>query len=462
MSKFNPTIAEIRFGSGLSPSHRPAQSSDQMLTQLKATDNLAKQYPIYGMTGIERAAAQSIELRKQRDNNLITQEQIKSFNEEYRKFTRQKHVEDFGVTLARSVAAKDGFRERLILFWSDHFAVAGKGLFYRHRTNGFTEQAIRPHVSGRFEELLHAAILNPVMITYLDQNTSVGPNSELAQKKSGRGLNENLAREILELHTLGVRGKYHQKDVRDFAKLLAGLTLNHKQATVFNRRIQEPGELSVMGFKTIGDSNRESDLKRFLSEIAGRKETALHLATKLAQHFLQDDPPHNVIRNMAASYRSNNGSLLAMYEVLINHPAAMSTTLAKIKRPIDYLVSSLRAFDVNPTQLIESARQDTTTFTREILFPMARMGQRWGQPKGPNGWPKVNQHWISPNTLAERMRWALRIQANNFIRSIEPEVILDNGLGALAKTSLLRTVRSAETKKEGIALMLMSPSFQRH
>lgn len=433
-----------------------------MLAKLQQPDSTALRFPIYSMQGIETSATELKRLKKLRDENEIPQERLKEFNNQYRQFTRQKHIEDFGISLARAIDSSDGFRERLILFWADHFAVAGKGLLLRHRTNGFIEQAIRPHFNGAFADLLQAAVLHPVMINYLDQNLSAGPNSKLAKRRPLRGLNENLAREIIELHTLGVHGSYSQQDVRTFAKLLAGITVNPKQEIVFNANLQEPGDLTLMGFETSGDANREADIKRFLNDLATHKETAHHLAYKLAQHFLLDEPPKRLVRKMASRYRVTNGNLTAMYEVLINYPLAMSNTLFKIKRPVDYLISTLRAFDVNPKALANYAQQETKIFTREVMNPMARMGQRWGQPKGPNGWPKTSEEWISPNTYDERMRWALRIQTRSFIKPIEPDALLEQSLGFLSTKTITSAVKAAETKKEALALVLMSPAFQRH
>ncbi|BFM05535.1 DUF1800 domain-containing protein [Halioxenophilus aromaticivorans] len=458
MPKFDPTIAEVRFGTGLSVASRPSNSTDDMIKSLTGPDTVESSFPIHGMPAVQKNSREIRQLKTLRQKKEITKEELKARRDTMRNSTQQMRIEDYSCNLARGVASDCGFKERLTWFWADHFSVVGNGL----KPSAYIDTAIRPNIASSFTQMLQAAILHPVMILYLDQGQSTGPNSQAAKRNNKRGLNENLAREILELHTLGVQAGYSQQDVRTFAKLLAGTTLSPSQETVFNPRLQEPGPLAFMGFETTGDANREADIRSFLAELATRKATAEHLAFKMAQHFLMDDPPKNLVRKMTKAYLANNGSLLALYEVLLNYPLSMSSTLFKVKRPIEYMVSALRALDVKPEALVASAKQNGKAFNREMLNAMARMGQRWGQPSGPNGWPKTNPEWVSPNTVSERLRWALRVQTRQFVNPLEPSEVLANALGPLADDGVRWAVKAAETKKEAIALLLMSPAFQRH
>lgn len=463
MSQFQPHLAAMRFGTGRSAVAPDPASVGAMMAALRAPDTLAALYPVQGMAGLSDAALELLALRKQRAAGKVSKKAIQDFSDAYRDTARRRSLNDFAATIARGVAAPDGFRERLVLFWADHFAVEGRGMLLRRRTDGFTEDAIRPHVAGRFTDLLTAAALHPVMINFLNQDVSVGPNSQFAENrpKQSRGLNENLGREILELHTLGVQGGYTQADVRQFAELLAGVTLNGKRQTVFVANRAEPGAEQVLGFASRKGRGSQDDVHDLLAYLAVHPDTARHLSRKLAVHFVSDDPDPDLVASMTARYLETDGDLAAVYEVMLGHPAAMMPRMAKVKRPVEFIISTLRALGDDPDRLPGFGADRPGPILRGIQDPMARMGQPWAQPGGPDGWPETPDAWVTPNALAERMRWAIRIQTVQGMRSADPLAVLDQALGPLADKRIRFAVSAAETREEAVALVLMSPPFQR-
>lgn len=463
MTEFQPHLAAMRFGVGRAPDHPDPASVSEMIATLRGPDVMAQRFPIQGMAGLAEAAQSLRVARRERDQGKITRAAYTDLANLYREAERTRSLQDFAATLARAIATPDGFRDRLTLFWADHFAVEGRDFLMKRRTDGFTEDAIRPHVSGKFSDMLRAAALHPMMVNFLNQDVSVGPNSPYAQrpKTSGRGLNENLAREILELHTLGVQSSYTQTDVRQFAELLAGVGLNGKRETVFLDKRAEPGAEQVLDFSSSAKAARFEDVTDLLDHLAVHPDTARHLSLKLAVHFVADSPDPDLVDAMTARYLETQGDLAAVYETMLNHPAAMAPDLAKVKRPIDFVMSTLRVLGATPDVLTRFAVERPGPILRGILQPMQRMGQPWGSPGGPDGWPETAEAWVTPNSLAERMRWAIRIQTAHGMRPVEPQAVLYQALGPLADQRIEFAVSAAETREEAVALVLMSPAFQR-
>ena len=221
---FSPALAEIRFGYGLSPRVAAPTSVEDMLARLSGPDVNAQAFPIPGMGAagaMSQARRKELRARKALEGQAgyaKARDQVKAQLRQMRA-TRRLWA---GQVLLRGIAGQDGFRERIVAFWGDHFTALGKNLALRHWTTPYVQRGLRPLVTGRFTDLLFAAVTHPLMVHYLDQAASFGPNSPAA-KPHGRGLNENLAREVLELHSLGVDGPYSQADVRQLAELLTGL-----------------------------------------------------------------------------------------------------------------------------------------------------------------------------------------------------------------------------------------------
>ncbi|MGP3699814.1 DUF1800 domain-containing protein [Rhodobacter sp. NSM] len=359
------------------------------------------------------------------------------------------------VAIARALGAPDGFRERLVQFWSGHFAVMARNFRDGALPATLVEDAIRPHLAGRFPDLLAAVTLHPAMLVYLDQGSSVGPLST-AGRKRGKGLNENLARELIELHTLGVGAAYSQTDVTQMAELLTGLGFDSDKGFVFRRRAAEPGAEIVLGIRYDGEGL--APITAALGDLAARPETARHIATKLARHFVADDPEPDLVATVEKAFLVTGGDLPAVYGALLDHPAAGTTSRTKVRQPFDYVVSGLRALGIRSEEVERLPRK---RLEQLILHPMQAMGQPWQRPGGPDGWPEEAEAWITPPRLSARILWALDMPAALRRELPEPSRLADRALGPFASKELRLAVSRAESRRDATALVLASAEFNR-
>lgn len=364
------------------------------------------------------------------------------------------------VSLARAVSAEDDFFERAAHFWTDHFTVALSQPRSAPFVQPFVDEAIRPNVFGFFPDILKASVKHPAMLFYLDQLDSVGEMSMVAQNRAGKGLNENLAREVLELHTLGVDGSYTQQDVRQLAKLFTGMSFGRKTLDYqFRPALAEPGSETVLG-KVYGGPGRakEADIDAALEDIALHPETAWHISWKLAVHFVSDQPSEVLVNDLTDAFKRTDGDLAALYQVLQDHPDTAASFGAKAKQPWDFIVSSLRALGVTGEHVMNAKLEDI----RDTVFePMQRMGQPWRRPSGPDGWPEAFDAWITPQGIAERMNWAIKAPRAMGLAELDPVMVMNRSLGETASERLRWAVPKAETREQGLALVLASPEFNR-
>jgi uncharacterized protein (DUF1800 family) len=355
--------------------------------------------------------------------------------------------------LAASTPA--GFRERWTLFWSNHFTTAAKDLPVTAAVGPFEREAIRPHVFGRFEDMLIAASSHPGMLLYLDQAQSIGPNSAAAARRGGKaGLNENLGREILELHTVGADAGYTQADVVEFAKALTGWSMggangppNEEGAFVYRANFHEPGPRTLMG-RTYADDGGAQALA-ILKTLAVDPHTASHLSRKIAAHFVADDPPPALVARLRAAFLQSRGDLSVVAAALIAAPEAWEPAARKFKTPYEFIVSSYRAADILPRDP-----------AKEIVGPLSALGQRPFTAPQPNGWSDVAADWAAPDAVVKRMTWAQGFSAAYAPQTPpvdEARAVLGVRLSDKAQTAIAR----AETRQEAFALLLMSPEFQR-
>lgn len=350
---------------------------------------------------------------------------------------------------ARIDAARDaeiGFVERLVWFWSNHFCVS---LDATVMAGGYEREAIRRHVLGRFVDMLLAAESHPAMLIYLNDAQSIGPDS-VAGINRGKGLNENFAREILELHTLGVRTGYTQADVIKFAEALTGWTLRPAVSDpdiggefVFIPRAHEPGAETLLG-KTYPDTGVAQG-RAVLADLSRNPATATHIATKLAIHFVSDDPPSTLIDRLARRFRDTDGDLKEVAKALIEAPEAWMVRQAKIKRPGEWLVAALRA-------------TGQAGDIRRVVGAEALLGEPLWRPPAPKGFPDDNAAWL--DGLAQRLEIA-----NAFAQlvgsSIDPMAVADNALGPLASVDTRHAIARAESRPQALTLALMAPEFLR-
>lgn len=360
------------------------------------------------------------------------------------------------IRVARAVG-DGGFGERLVQFWADHFTVTAGNLFDSVSAAAFVDEAIRPHLSGRFADLMVAAETHPRMIVYLDQALSVGPSSPAG--KRGRGVNENLAREMIELHSLGAGSGYSQRDVRQLALLLTGLTFrpNRDATAFFNKNWAEPGAFQVLG-KTYHRGEGQGAILQAIHDLADHPATARHIARKLAVHFVSDDPPDSLVKRLAQVFQDSGGDLPSLYLALAEAPELQDCFRQKVRQPFDYIVAALRACGIRPGNIMAL---DQPVFQNQLLSGMAGMGMRWGSPRGPDGWPEDAAAWATAQGLAGRIDWAMRRLPKLRPDLPDPRDVLQTALGDTASDTLRQAVPRAESPAEGLALILASPDFNR-
>lgn len=459
---FDPERAEIRFGCGLSPRIAPVASLDAMLARLAGPDDMAARFPIDGLAalGPELDEFRKARVARRRAKTDADRKAAKDRQRDVHRAFRRRAAQSLSHSILRRVMAEDAMRERLTAFWGDHFTATGKNNLMKNVQVAYIEDAIRPHVTGRFADMLKAVITHPFMLGYLDQNNSVGPGSKLATKsKKKRGLNENLARELLELHTVGKSGPYTQADVRQLAELLTGLTVTREVNFAFQPGFAEPGPETVLGKSYGGGKPAKLDeVLAVLDDLATHPATADHLARKLAVHFVTDAPDDGLVAHLAARFRDTGGDLPAVYAALLEHPAAWSGAPGNVKTPFDFISSGLRALAIVPEHLPTGRR---TGMRDALLTPMALMGQPWGQAPGPDGWPEADIAWITPQRLAARLQWAMTTPFSLIRLLPDPREFVTTALGGSVPERLRFAVSAAESRAEGVGLILASPAFQR-
>ncbi len=367
------------------------------------------------------------------------------------------------------------FVERLVRFWSNHFAVSADKNAARLQAAPMEREAIRPHVLGNFADLLLAVEQHPAMLLYLDNIVSVGEDSRMAQfverrasrqyasKRSATdkpvkpprklGLNENLAREILELHTLGVDGGYAQTDVQELARAITGWgtpglrdLATATSAFVFRANAHEPGTRMVLG-KRYADAG-ETQGRAILRDLALHPATAKHLSYKLARHFIADAPPPALVQRMASAYLRSGGELRALYRAMIDDDAAWSDNARKFKTPDDFVVSALRAGGVAQIE------------TRTLIRLLEGLGQPVFTPRSPAGFPDTANDWATGDALRKRVQAAAQL-AERVHQSRTPYALAAEVLGSdAAESDLGALLRRAGSPQEGFALLFSSPAFQ--
>jgi uncharacterized protein (DUF1800 family) len=465
---FDPILADIRFGTGLAPDIAPPSSVGQMLGRLTGPDPMASAYPIETYDQMRARMIQARDLRKAR-RQAKAEADKQRLNKQFRRVIRDARMAqaDWLIqALARRSHTSDGLRERLTWFWADHFTVRGKGGVLRRASLPHAESFVRPHLTGRFADLLISAATSPVMLNYLDQMYSVGPAAAIqARAKANgkrRGLNENLAREILELHTLGVGGPYTQKDVRQLAELLTGLSIGKDFEKTYRENWSEPGAETVLGRSYGGTKGALADIHQVLADLSVHPATARHLCWKLAVHFVSDTPDPALIDAMSARWQDTGGQLLQVYQAMLEHPSAWAAERVNVKPPLDFVSSTMRALGVRPAPFKGKPNDVEQRIKRHFLLPFRRMGQPFGEPQGPDGWPEEDPHWITPQGLASRFEWALRTPNALMRRDLpDPRAFVTTALGPQAPASVQFAAAAAENRPEGIALVLVSPAFQR-
>lgn len=365
--------------------------------------------------------------------------------------------------------------ERLVHFWANHFTISALKPQVAGLPSSFEKEAIRPHVCGRFADMLLASTKHPGMGIYLDNWSSIGPNSVWAKNPrsiprlgfgpGGRptGLNENLGREILELHTLGVNGGYTQADVQALAAIITGWTYERPplryyfndakgartgpQLFSFVADAHEPGDKTLMG-KTY-PANGVAQGEEALRDLARKPATAHFLATKLARHYIADAPPPAVIERCAQAFLRSDGDLRITMTALVDSPEAWSAPLTKFRRPEEYLIAVMRALDIAslPPGVAANA--------------CGAMGQPVWRAQGPDGWADTAGPWLSGDLVWKRIEWAEALAARVSRADLDPVGVGEGALGPLLSVETRQAVQRADSPMQGMVLLLSSPEFQR-
>lgn len=436
-------LALHRFGLGAKPGEIAALGDPRswLLAQLNETGGLPEE-----LRNFPSAAAT---LRKLPPLRM-------GLGDKLRETYREAFVAEMGARFAAGFRTDSPLRERLVWFWANHFTVAiTKGVLFPF-AGSYEREAIRPHVTGKFIDLLIAVVRHPGMLLYLDQAVSIGPNSR-AGGYADLGLNENLAREVLELHTLGVEGGYTQGDVVALAKILTGWSINRgdevegNDAFNFFPNRNEPGKKTLLG-KTYGEGYDEG--VRALTDLSRHPSTARHIARKFATHFIADDPPVASMDRLAEVFRRTDGDLRSLAEAVIEDDAAWSPECVKVRSPVEYVTASMRAIAGNSQKPLEEKALKGLMHTTRLMgqFP-------FGAPS-PKGWPDDAKSWAGPDSILERVEWASALAARIPV-GIDPANLAMDVLGPLASEPTLTAILRAESPAQGLALLLSSPEFQR-
>ena len=468
-------IAANRFGLGANPGDLDAIVQDPqgwLRKQLKGIP------PVISGDGLKPSSETLAQAMKMRRELAEVRKEKKQGDEDAAKkaaalkipaLYRPIYIDEIDARFTQAVTTDRPFLERLTQFWSNHFAVSVDKNVVLGLAGAMEREAIRPNVLGNFSSMLLAVEMHPAMLLYLDNQTSIGPNSHAGQFANARGkgrkvdINENLAREILELHTLGVDGGYTQADVTTFAKAITGWSIGGDAGDgkrfarlglgdgkpgefLFREAFHEPGARRLLGRSY--DENGWHQGEAILKDLAMRRETARHVSTKLARHFVADDPPRAVVDRMTRAWLDSHGHLPKVYEALLDSPEAWEQPLAKFKTPTDYIYSAYRALDLPMND------------KRRSLQSFEALGQRSLQPGSPAGWPDTSSDWDGSSSLLKRIAWAdavaQRLGTTRNARDLAPQL-----LGATLSSETTTAIARAESGSQALTLLLASPEFMR-
>ncbi len=435
-------VAATRFGMGMG--QREASLSDgnamqwlwNQVQQPESTSDFSR------LSSSQENAATLLRARKSGDKDAA---------KEVRRGLKDVFIDEMRVRVSHAITTPTPFYERLVDFWSNHFtvsiqkgAVAGIALAYER-------EAIRPHVTGRFEDMLLAVAHHPAMLIYLDNAQSIGPDS-MAGKRSGKGLNENLAREIMELHTLGVHAGYTQGDVTNFAKVLTGWSLGPVESDnvggfFFAPRRHESSNQTIFGkiYPDAGEAQGVAVLKDFATHPA----TAQHIAFKLARHFIADEPPATVVKALADTFLQSGGDLKSVYRVLLMSSDAWSLANIKIKNSYDLVISAARL-------CAEDGEVDIPWCLQSLRF----LGDVPFNATSPAGLPDIAKDIAGPEAVLRRVEWA-QGAANKLLGKQSYVNLANLAIGPILSSATREALSSAHDQHQGLALLFGSPEFQR-
>ena len=462
LEKITPAIAANRFGLGARPGELTTiggDGRDWLRAQLKGAPPRVNDEGLQASSDI---LVEALDLRREiRSARLNTDSEAGAALLKVPQLLRPIYMKEVTVRFREAVKTDRPFLERLTQFWANHFAVSVDKNLLLGLAGSLEREAIRPNVLGNFSDLLLAVESHPAMLLYLDNHLSVGPSSKAGLKIQRHhaerkiGINENLAREILELHTLGVGGGYTQADVTTFAEVLTGWSIGRERGRgpegepgkfMFRAEIHEPGAKTIVG-KRYPDTGYDQGVA-VLRDLAINPSTARFIATKLARHFIADDPPGKAVDRIAHAFVASRGDLPTVYGALVGCPESWVEPLAKYKTPGDYIVSTFRGLQIP----VDTGRSPVASF--ELL------GQRIYGPGSPAGWPDRGADWDGASALMKRIEWAdaigQRIGNSRNAMELAPQL-----LGATLTDGTQTAINRAASGAQALTLLLASPEFLR-
>jgi len=449
-------IAATRFGLGPKPGDLASIGDDArgwLREQLAGAPPVLQGPDLQGSAAI---LAHALELRRERREarkEATGDSGAAAAAPKLRQYYRPIAVDDALARVRLAIATDRPFLERITQFWTNHFAISIDKAIVLGLAGAYEREAIRPHVLGSFRDLLLAAERHPAMLLYLDNVRSAGPSSRLAQRSqrlsAGQrvGLNENLAREIMELHTLGVQGGYTQADVTQFAQVITGWSVNRNSgAFQFRAELHEPGSKEILGrhYRETG----ESEGVAVLTDFAAHPSTAHFIATKLVRHFVADDPPPDAVARVAQVFMRTSGDLPSVYTALIETPQAWSDPFTKFKTPSDFIYSTFRGLSL------------PMVHEREVLGAFEVLGQRNYSPGSPAGWPDRSTDWDGSSALLKRIEWADAV-SQRLGSAREAAALAQDLLGSCLSAASRETIARAASAAQALTLLLTSPEFMR-
>lgn len=443
----NAAVAFTRFGFGRRPGEiSPADPSSWLLGQLRAPDPmLAAGQPTTAecLAIVARAKAEFRDATVQGRGK--GGEPRTAGDKEGAQAVKEAARQEIHALLGNALMTEAPFRERLVWFWANHFTVRAHGLILAACAGPYVREAIRPYVTGNFRDMLLAVMRHPAMLSYLDQARSTGPDSQVGMRRK-EGLNENLARECLELHTVSPASGYTQADVTAFARVLTGWTVelrDEPRGFVYRPQRHEPGEQMVMGHSW---PDGEEGGVALLNWLADHPATHRHLAEKLVRHFVADDPPPAQVRAIEIVLRDTHGDLYAASEALIGLQGAW-VPLAKLRSPQDYVIATLRASGATPQTV------------PNLEGMVAGLGQPVFQAPFPIGWPDRAADWSNAEAMLQRVDFAYGLAGR--AAALDPMQVAETCLGPLLRGETLAQLRAAGSRRDALTLLMSSPEFQR-
>ncbi|HEX4027257.1 MAG TPA: DUF1800 domain-containing protein [Rhizomicrobium sp.] len=470
-------IAVNRFGLGAAPSEIASASGDPRQWLVSQIGPAGQPAPVDGEPFKDGATlVKDLQAFRQQRRELKQDGDTKDLRA-FAKQQRQVLINEMASRFQQGFSSRRPFAERLVWFWSNHFTISVQNPAVASLAGAYEREAIRPHIAGKFEDMLLAVATHPAMLIYLNNAQSIGPDSPAGQLVQ-RGLNENFGRELMELYSLGVDGGYTQADVVALARLLTGWSIDiqpkgaGRMARLFQASFNQPEtvEGASSGFRYFPARHEPGPVRlrgqtyadgfaggrAAIHDLARDPATAKFIATKFARHFVSDAPPPQLVARLEKSFRDTQGDLKALTIAMIQDPSAWDAGAQKMRNPVEYVTASYRLLGLprgeNAEQQIKGAMQACRMMGH---FPLAA--------SSPKGWSDMSADWSGSDAILSRIEWAQALGARlpQTIGAGQIAGLADQALGEGLSQQTRSAIAAAPTGGEALALLVSSPEFQR-